>query len=89
MACSIWRSYQPRRPKARTCCFLSSLKTLAMPTESTNPRAGVNVPEVIFVGRFSGDHRGKHKTGAIDIDLEFEGFAPRLVWSLANAFRSV
>jgi len=44
-------------PVAKTCCFLSSLKTLAMPTEGTSPRAGVNVPEVISVGRFSGDHQ--------------------------------
>jgi len=28
-----------------------------MPTEGPNPRAGVNVPELIFVGRFSGDHQ--------------------------------
>src|SRR5436309_11113199 len=46
------RSDQPRRPKAKSCCFLSSLETLAMLTEGTNPHAGVNIPEVIFVGRF-------------------------------------
>ena len=50
------RRLHPSRPNARTCCFLSSLKTLAMPTEGTNPQAGVNVPEVGSVGRFSGDH---------------------------------
>src|SRR5918912_2189740 len=31
VACSIFRSDQPSRPRARTCCFFSSLKTLAIP----------------------------------------------------------
>jgi hypothetical protein len=44
------------RPKASTCCFLSSLKTFAMPTEATRPPAGVNVLGVVLVGRFSGDY---------------------------------
>src|SRR5579862_266811 len=57
VACSIRRSDQPRRPKAKTCCFLSSLKTLAIAAEAITPLAVVNVPEIISVGRFSGDHQ--------------------------------
>ena len=47
---------QPRHPNAMTCCFLSSSKTLAMPSEGTGPHTGVNVPEDVSVGRFSSDH---------------------------------
>jgi hypothetical protein len=50
------RNDQPSRPKAKTCCLFSSLKTLAIPAEGANPRTGVNVPESVSVGRFSGDH---------------------------------
>src|ERR1019366_5516697 len=33
VACWMRRSDQPSRPRAKTCCFFSSFKTLAMPTE--------------------------------------------------------
>ena len=36
VACWICRSGQPSRPRAKTCCFFSSFKTLAMPTEATS-----------------------------------------------------
>ena len=54
------RSYEPSRPSARTCCFFSSFKTLAMPTEPTSLR-GNQCPgrhfslagfQVILIGRF-------------------------------------
>src|SRR5438876_9371386 len=32
------RSDQPSRPRAKTCCFFSSFKTLAMPMEATSLR---------------------------------------------------
>ena len=51
------QSCQPRRPKAKICCFLSSLKTLATAAEATTPLAGVNVPEIVSVGRFSCDNQ--------------------------------
>ncbi len=35
-----------------TCCFLSSLKTFAMPTEATKLRAGVNVPGEFYMAGF-------------------------------------
>src|SRR5208337_4035403 len=50
------RSVQPSRPKAITCCFFSSLKTLAIAAEAISPHAVVNVPESVSVGRFSGGH---------------------------------
>jgi len=40
----------PVVPGLRLVAFFSSLKTLAMPTEGTNPRAGVNVPELLLAG---------------------------------------
>src|SRR5271155_2348147 len=54
------RSDHPSRPRAMTCCFFSSFKTLAMPTEPTSLRpasmsqtllslAGF---QVILIGRF-------------------------------------
>jgi hypothetical protein len=39
----------------KTCCLLSSLKTLLIPTKATVPPIGINVPSLILVGRFSGD----------------------------------
>jgi len=38
VACWMRRSDQPSRPRAKTCCFFSSFKTLAMPTEPTSLR---------------------------------------------------
>ncbi len=55
VACWMRRSDQPSRPRAKTCCFFSSFKTLAMPTEPTSLR-GINVPDATLVGRFSGDN---------------------------------
>ena len=49
----ICRSDQPSRPSAMTCCFFSSLKTLAMPPEGYRPPRASNVPDAILVGRFS------------------------------------
>src|ERR1700722_16193961 len=60
VACWMRRSDQPSRPRAKTCCFFSSFKTLAMPTESTSLR-GIQCPgrllslagfQVIISGRF-------------------------------------
>src|SRR5579863_827117 len=50
------RSVQPSRPSAKTCCFFSSLQTLAIAAEAITPHAVVNVPEGVSVGRFAGDH---------------------------------
>src|SRR5271157_3367440 len=38
VVCWIRRSDHPSRPRAKTCCFFSSFKTLAMPTEPTSLR---------------------------------------------------
>src|SRR5271157_3084341 len=38
VVCWIRRSDHPSRPRATTCCFFSSFKTLAMPTEPTSLR---------------------------------------------------
>jgi hypothetical protein len=43
----ICRSGHPSRPRAKTCCFFSSYKTFAMPSEVTSPR-GCKCP-----GRYS------------------------------------
>jgi len=43
-AASIFLSDQPSRPSASTCCFFSSLKTLAIPARELAPIAFVNVP---------------------------------------------
>src|SRR6266487_1687253 len=43
VACWMRRSDQPSRPRAKTCCFFSSFKTLAMPTEPTSLR-GIQCP---------------------------------------------
>ena len=37
VACWMRRSDYPSRPRAKTCCFFSSFKTLAMPTEAYKP----------------------------------------------------
>jgi hypothetical protein len=44
VACWIRRSDHPSRPRAKTCCFFSSFKALAMPTEPTSLR-GNQCPE--------------------------------------------
>src|ERR1039458_7721726 len=71
------RSDHPGRPKAKTCCFFSSFKTLAMPTEPTSLRAGINVPDATLVGRFSGDtHRpvlGFFRTSQVTGSATFTG----------------
>jgi hypothetical protein len=56
VSCSMRRNGHPSRPRAITCCLLSSLKTLLIPTKATVPYVGINVPSLILVGRFSGDH---------------------------------
>ena len=43
------RSVHPSRPKAITCCFFSSLKTLAISAEAISPHAAVNVPEWVSI----------------------------------------
>ena len=40
---NVFRSDQPRRPRARTCCRFSSAKTLLMPGRNTRFPTGVNV----------------------------------------------
>jgi hypothetical protein len=59
MACSTRRKHHASFPSPMTCCFLSSLKTLLMPTEPIRPLVGVNVPgfivggfQVTIIGRF-------------------------------------
>src|SRR5437899_10506562 len=63
------RSDHPSRPKAMTCCFFSSLKTLLTSTEGI-ALASTQRPECwLIVGRFSGDyawpvlgdHRGRRR----------------------------
>ena len=49
MAFWIFRRDHPSRPKAMTCCFFSSLKTLLMLTEGIRPRVKINVPSDAFV----------------------------------------
>ena len=44
VASSIFLSDHPSRPRARTCCLFSSLKTLAIPAADHRPAAFVNVP---------------------------------------------
>src|SRR3974390_2292390 len=56
----ICRSGHPSRPRAKTCCFFSSVKTLAMSSEATEPpRASMSQTpfslagfQVITIGRF-------------------------------------
>src|ERR1017187_5754341 len=60
VACWIRRSDHPSRPRAKTCCFFFSFKTLAMPTEPTSlRRASMSQTllslagfQVILTGRF-------------------------------------
>ena len=53
----IRRSDQPKRPKAMTCCFFSSFKTLLTSTEDTVLTSESTSWVVGFiVGRFSSDH---------------------------------
>ena len=60
VACWICRSDHPSRPRAKTCCFFSSFKTLAMPMEATSPpRVSMSQTplslagfQVILIGRF-------------------------------------
>src|SRR3989442_14777566 len=50
------RSDHPSRPKAMTCCFFSSFKTLLTSTEGI-ALASTQRPECwLIVGRFSGDY---------------------------------
>jgi hypothetical protein len=56
VACWMRRSDQPSRPSAKTCCFFSSFKTLAMPTEPTSLR-GIQCPGRYSRCRFSGDNQ--------------------------------
>jgi hypothetical protein len=44
----IFRRDHPSRPKAMTCCFFSSLKTLLMLTEGIGPRVKINVPGDVY-----------------------------------------
>ena len=54
------RSGHPSRPRAITCCFFSSLKTLLIPTKATalrrnqRPRASFSLAgfQVTLIGRF-------------------------------------
>jgi hypothetical protein len=60
VACWMRRSDHPSRPRAKTCCFFASFKTLAMPTEPTSLREesmsrtllSVAGFQVITIGRF-------------------------------------
>jgi hypothetical protein len=52
VACSMPRKDQLSRPKAITCCRLSSLNTLLMALEATLPLGVVNVPGDFLYGRF-------------------------------------
>src|SRR5664279_95353 len=49
VASSIFLSDQPSRPSARTCCFFSSLKTLAIPARDHSVLRLVNVPAPYFI----------------------------------------
>lgn len=57
VASSIRRSGHPRRPRARTCCRFSSLKTLAIPATGPQSPSPAQRPSRSPIGRFSGvDH---------------------------------
>src|SRR6185437_8904475 len=65
---SMRRSDHPRRPSARTCCRLDSLKTLLMSGEGpSRPRRRQRLGLAIAGGRFSGVHQwpvlGVHRGG--------------------------
>src|SRR5260370_18068923 len=55
VSCWIRRRDQPSFPKAITCCFLSSFKTLAILTEATELPASVNVLDGFYMAGFQGD----------------------------------
>jgi len=66
---SMRRSDHPRRPSARTCCRLDSLKTLLMSGEGpSRPRRSQRLGLAIAGGRFSGVHQwpvlGVHRGAA-------------------------
>src|SRR4029453_10142744 len=72
VACSMRRSGHPSRPRARTWCFFSSPKRLAIPAGEHSPGRRVNVLGCRYLtGRFSGVHdwpvlgvrRGSHIVG--------------------------
>jgi hypothetical protein len=51
MASSMRRSDQPSRPNASTCCFLSSLKTLPIPTvDHVPPSSSTSRPLRVVAG---------------------------------------
>jgi hypothetical protein len=57
VACSMRRSGHPSRPRARTWCFFSSPKILAIPAGDHRSRRRVNVlGRCYLTGRFSGVH---------------------------------
>src|SRR5262249_11740962 len=71
VACSMRRSGQPSRPKARICCRLSSPKILAMPTGEHGLIRRVNVlGRGYLTGRFSDVHDwpvlGVHRGFSLD-----------------------
>src|SRR5215469_2834379 len=55
VSCWIRRRDQPSFPKAITCCFLSSFKTLAILTEATELPTSVNVLDGFYMAGFQGD----------------------------------
>src|SRR5580704_17723358 len=55
VVCSIRRSDQPSRPRAITCCFFSSLKTLLTLTELIPPSGSMSWISYL-IGRFSRGH---------------------------------
>src|SRR5262249_22575082 len=50
VASSMRRKDHPSFPRAITCCFFSSLKTLLMPREPIRASLGVNVPGFLMAG---------------------------------------
>src|SRR5262249_51629232 len=50
VASSMRRKDHPSFPRAITCCFFSSLKTLLMPREPIKAPLGVNVPDFPMAG---------------------------------------
>src|SRR5258708_39408252 len=96
------RSDHPSRPKATTCCFFSSFKTLLTTTEGI-ALASTQRPECwIIVGRFSGDYvwpvLGDHRGAAIyarvsttdqncEMQLgELREYVSRRGWALASEY---
>lgn len=64
---SIRRRDHPSRPNAMTCCFLSSLKTLAMLTEATKLPARVNVLGGLYMAGFEVSLHGRFWVAAKDL----------------------